>query len=117
MTDFNNLFDAALSRADNAIQGVMGKPVTVRSAGREYTISAVYDDPENVGYPTGGIRIEGSSPSIFVRSADVAGLSRLDVVVAGGVSFWVDRIGPDDCGSRHIWLGTGKPPTDNRYRG
>lgn len=117
MSQIDNLFDSAMSRADDAILGVMGVSVCITSGGRTYTVTAVFDDPESVEYPTGGVRIEGGSPSIFVRTVDVPAIKRLDTVTLGEITFWVDRGGPDDNGSRHIWLGTGTPPTDNRYQG
>ncbi|HEB6949743.1 TPA: phage tail protein [Salmonella enterica subsp. enterica serovar Hvittingfoss] len=117
MSQIDNIFDSAMSRADDAILDMMGISACITSEGRTYTVTAVFDDPESVEYPTGGVRIEGTSPSIFVRTVDVPAIKRLDTVVAGSMSFWVDRVGPDDSGSRHIWLGTGTPPTDNRYHG
>ncbi|MDM3073893.1 head-tail joining protein [Citrobacter sp. Cf145] len=62
------------------------------------------------------IRVEGTSPSLFVKSATIGQLARLDTLDINGKPFWVDRIGPDDCGSCHIWLGTGSPPAATRRR-
>ncbi len=72
MVDFENLFDAAMSRADDTIRGVMGADVTVTSGALSgVTIQGVFDDPENIGYVGAGVRIEGTSPSLFVKSATV----------------------------------------------
>ncbi|EGK2314646.1 phage tail protein, partial [Salmonella enterica] len=71
----------------------------------------------------GGVRIEGVSPSFFVKSSAVRQLKRADTLVIGGCgrfggqNYWVDRMGPEESsGSRVIWLGTGDPPTDTRRR-
>ncbi len=117
MADSDNLFDAAISRADETIRSVMGTVAHVTSGaldGRD--VSGVFEDPENIGYAGGGVRIEGTSPSLFVKSVDVCGLRRLDTLVIHAVSYWVDRVAPDDCGSRYVWLGTGIPPAGNRRR-
>lgn len=117
MADFDNLFDSAMLRADDVILGVMGAEAKVTSGVLSgVTLSGVFDDPENIGYATPGIRVEGSSPSLFVKTSTISLLSRLDTLVINGQPFWVDRIGPDDCGSRHIWLGSGSPPADMRRR-
>ncbi|EAP8459543.1 phage tail protein [Salmonella enterica] len=118
MSQTDNLFDTALSRADDAILGVMGTTVQVTSgtlAG--ITLTGVFDDPESVSYAAGGVRIEGVSPSFFVKSSAVRQLKRADTLVTGGQNYWVDRMGPEESsGSRVIWLGTGDPPTDTRRR-
>ncbi|EDU6438692.1 phage tail protein [Salmonella enterica] len=117
MSQSENLFDAALSQADDTIRRVMGSGVTVTSGALVgVTLSGVFDDPENIGYAAPGIRVEGPSPSLFVKTVTVSQLARLDTLDINGKPFWVDRIGPDDRGSRHIWLGSGSPPTDMRRR-
>ncbi|EKO6110866.1 phage tail protein [Salmonella enterica] len=113
---FDNLFDAAMSDADSRIIDVMGTTVQVVIAGQTRTIRGVFEEEENLGYASNGVRIEGCSPSLFVKSDEISGLKRLDVIYIGKKVFWVDRIAPDDCGSRHIWLGVGMPPTENRLR-
>jgi hypothetical protein len=40
----------------------------------------------------------------------------MDTLMINGRAFWVERIGPDDCGSCHIWLGNGSPPAGTRRR-
>lgn len=111
MADFDNLFDTAITQADDTIRQVMGTSATVTSGAISgVTLSGVFDDPENIGYATPGIRVEGTSPSLFVKSAMIGQLARLDTLDINGKPFWVDRIGPDDCGSCHVWLGTGSPP-------
>ncbi|EHR6479879.1 phage tail protein [Salmonella enterica] len=118
MSQTDNLFDTGMSRADDAILGVMGTVATITSgvlAGASLT--GVFDDPESVSYAAGGVRIEGVSPSIFVKSSAVLQLKRADTLEIGGQNYWVDRMGPEESnGSRVIWLGTGDPPTDTRRR-
>ncbi|EAM2886333.1 phage tail protein [Salmonella enterica] len=118
MSQTDNLFDTGMSRADDAILGVMGTVATITSgvlAGASLT--GVFDDPESVSYVSGGVRIEGVSPSIFVKSSAVRQLKRADTLEIGGQNYWVDRMGPEESsGSRVIWLGTGDPPTDTRRR-
>jgi hypothetical protein len=117
VADFDNLFDAAITQADDTIRQVMGTSATVTSGAISgVTLSGVFDDPENIGYATPGIRVEGTSPSLFVKSATIVQLARLDTLDINGKPFWVDRIGPDDCGSCHVWLGTGSPPAATRRR-
>lgn len=67
-------------------------------------------------YAVPGVRVEGTSPSFFVKSTDASELQRLDTLTINGISYWIDRIGPDDCGSCHLWLGNGQPPAGNRRR-
>ncbi len=117
MADFDNLFDAAINQADETIRGVMGTVARVTSGVLNgLDVSGVFEDPENIGYAGGGVRIEGTSPSLFVKSVDVHGLKRYDTLMIHSAIYWVDRIAPDDCGSRYIWLGTGTPPAGNRRR-
>ena len=111
MADFDNLFDEAMSRADGAIRSVMGAEAKVMSGALSgVTLMGVFDDPENIGYASVGIRVEGTSPTLFVETASVQQLERMDTLMINGRAFWVERIGPDDCGSCHIWLGNGSPP-------
>ncbi len=79
-------------------------------------IRGVFDDPENISYAGQGVRVEGSSPSLFVRTDDVRQLRRGDTLTIGEENFWVDRVSPDDGGSCHLWLGRGVPPAVNRRR-
>lgn len=117
MADFDNLFDAAISRADETIRGYMGTSATITSGVQAGDVlRGVFDYPENIGYAGLGVRVEGSSPSLFVRSDAVAQLRRGDVLTIGGESFWIDRISPDDGGSCYLWLGRGAPPAGNRRR-
>lgn len=117
MADFDNLFDEAMSRADGAIRSVMGTEVKVTSGALSgITLVGVFDDPENIGYAGAGIRVEGTSPTLFVETTTIRQLQRMDTLTINGRSFWVDRIGPDDCGSCHIWLSNGSPPASQRRR-
>ncbi|STI87753.1 minor capsid protein [Escherichia coli] len=79
-------------------------------------IRGVFDDPENISYAGQGVRVEGSSPSLFVRTDEVRQLRRGDTLTIGEENFWVDRVSPDDGGSCHLWLGRGVPPAVNRRR-
>ncbi|WP_137648868.1 head-tail joining protein [Escherichia albertii] len=107
MADFDNLFDAAIARADETIRGYMGTSATITSGEQSgAVIRGVFDDPENIG----------SSPSLFVRTDDVRQLRRGDTLTIGEENFWVDRVTPDDGGSCHLWLGRGGPPAVNRRR-
>ncbi|WP_252354694.1 head-tail joining protein, partial [Escherichia coli] len=63
-----------------------------------------------------GVRVEGSSPSLFVRTDDVRQLRRGDTLTINGEMFWVDRVSPDDGGSCYLWLNRGQPPAVNRRR-
>ncbi|ECF6045179.1 phage tail protein [Salmonella enterica subsp. salamae] len=117
MSQSENLFDAALSQADDTIRRVMGSGVTVTSGALVgVTLSGVFDDPENISYAGPGVRVEGSSPSLFVRTDDVRQLRRGDTLTIGEENFWIDRVSPDDGGSCHLWLGRGVPPAVNRRR-
>ncbi|EBH6782466.1 phage tail protein [Salmonella enterica] len=117
MSDFDNLFDEAMSRADEAIRGVMGAEAKVMSGALSgITLIGVFDDPENIGYAGAGIRVEGTSPTLFVETATIRQLQRMDTLTINDRQFWVERIGPDDCGSSHIWLGNGSPPASSRRR-
>ncbi|EFM9346257.1 phage tail protein, partial [Escherichia coli] len=97
MADFDNLFDAAIARADETIRGYMGTSATMTSGEQSgAVIRGVFDDPENISYAGQGVRVEGSSPSLFVRTDDVRQLRRGDTLTIGEENFWVDRVTPDD---------------------
>ena len=73
MRDFQNAFDAALAGVDSTIVEVMGIRAQFTSgAQRGGEVQGVFDDPESLGFAGGGVRIEGSSPSLFVRT-DISG--------------------------------------------
>ena len=117
MADFDNLFDAAIVRADETIRGYMGTSATMTSGEQSgAVIRGVFDDPENISYAGQGVRVEGSRPSLFVRTDDVRQLRRGDTLTIGEENFWIDRISTDDGGSCHLWLGRGVPPAVNRRR-
>ena len=117
MADSDNLFDAAIARADETIRGYMGTSATMTSGEQSgAVIRGVFDDPEHISYAGQGVRVEGSSPSLFVRTDDVRQLRRGDTLTIGEENFWVDRVTPDDGGSCHLWLGRGVPPVLNRRR-
>ena len=97
MADFDNLFDAAIARADETIRGYMGTSATMTSGEQSgAVIRGVFDDPENISY--------------------AGQLRRGDTLTIGEENFWIDRISPDDGGSCHLWLGRGVPPAVNRRR-
>ncbi|MEB7742203.1 head-tail joining protein [Escherichia coli] len=105
MADFDNLFDAALAGANDVILRNMGVTAVITSGHLEGTgITGVFDDPENITYVAGGIRIEDTLPSLFVKSSDILRLHRNDELVIGSDSFTVDRITPDDGGCSYIRL-------------
>ena len=111
MADFDNLFDAAIARADETIRGYMGTSATMTSGEQSgAVIRGVFDDPENISYAGQGVRVEGSSPSLFVRTDDVRQLRRGDTLTIGEENFWIDRVSPDDGGSCYLWLNRGQPP-------
>lgn len=95
----------------------MGTSATMTSGEQSgAVIRGVFDDPENISYAGQGVRVEGSSPSLFVRTDDVRQLRRGDTLTIGEENFWIDRVSPDDGGSCHLWLGRGVPPAVNRRR-
>lgn len=115
MTEFDSLFDRAMAIGDNALRETMATTVNITS-GRltGMTVSGIFDDPDSITLAGGGIRLEGSLPSLFVSASIAHQLRRLDTLTLGGEAYWVDRIGPNDCGSCHLWLGKGLPPASNR---
>ncbi|EAA8353987.1 phage tail protein [Salmonella enterica] len=117
MSQTDNLFDTAIARADEIIRGYMGTSATITSGVQSGAVlCGVFDDPENISYAGMGVRVEGSSPSLFVRSDAARLLRRGDTLAIGNENFWIDRISPDDGGSCHLWLGRGVPPAVNRRR-
>ncbi|HFO4229051.1 TPA: head-tail joining protein [Escherichia coli] len=117
MRDFQNAFDAALAGVDSTIVEVMGIRAQFTSgAQRGGEVQGVFDDPESLGFAGGGVRIEGSSPSLFVRTDTVRAVRRGDTLTINGEMFWVDRVSPDDGGSCYLWLNRGQPPAVNRRR-
>ncbi len=59
-----------------------------------------------------GVRIEGSSPSLFVRTDTVRAVRRGDTLTINGEIFWVDRVSPDDGGSCYLWPTVVNHPRD-----
>ncbi|WP_395762585.1 head-tail joining protein [Escherichia coli] len=113
----DNGFDTAIARADETIRGHMGTSATITSGEQPgAVIRGVFDDPENISYAGQGVRVEGSSPSLFVRTDDVRQLRRGDTLTIGEENFWIDRVSPDDGGSCHLWLERGAPPATARRR-
>lgn len=59
MADFDNLFDAAIARADETIRGYMGTSATITSGEQSgAVIRGVFDDPENISYAGQGVRVK-----------------------------------------------------------
>lgn len=84
MSQTDNLFDTAMSIADDTIISVMGTVATITSGVLAGTsLTGVFDDPESVSYVSGGVRIEGVSPSFFVKSSALRQLKRADTLVIG----------------------------------
>ncbi|OVD94984.1 tail attachment protein, partial [Escherichia coli] len=93
MADFDNLFDAAIARADETIRGYMGTSATMTSGEQSgAVIRGVFDDPENISYAGQGVRVEGSSPSLFVRTDDVRQIPLCDTPSFRAEKTWADRI-------------------------
>ncbi len=68
--------------------------------------------PKNISYAGQGVRVEGSSPSLFVRTDEVRQLRRGDTLTIGEENFWVDWVSPDDGGSLTslAWTGAYRLP-------
>ena len=109
MSGFDNLFDAAISRADKTIRTVMGVTVKVTSgalSGAEFT--GVFDDPSEVGYPGAGIRVEGTSPSVFVQTSLVSLLRRPEsarTIADPVISGWAPDIPPPETAADRRFYG------------
>ena len=117
MRDFENSFDAALAGVDRTIVEVMGLCAQFTSGAQcGSEVQGVFDEPESLGFAGSGVRIEGSSPSLFVRTDTVRAVRRGDTLTINGETFWVDRVSPDDGGSCYLWLNRGQPPAVNRRR-
>ncbi len=59
MADFDNLFDAAIVRADETIRGYMGTSATMTSGEQSgAVIRGVFDDPENISYAGGACALK-----------------------------------------------------------
>ncbi|ENY7063862.1 head-tail joining protein, partial [Shigella flexneri] len=94
-----------LDLADKAIIRNMGIRAVITSGRlKGIMISGIFDDPENISLVAGGVRIEDSLPSLFVKTADILRLCRNDSLMIGRESFCVDRITPDDGGCSYIRL-------------
>ncbi len=100
----------------NPLEPVKGAGTTLWVYNGKGEVQGVFDDPESLGFAGGGVRIEGSSPSLFVRTDTVRAVRRGDTLTINGEMFWVDRVSPDDGGSCYLWLNRGQPPAVNRRR-
>ncbi|AYN26413.1 hypothetical protein D8682_05005 [Buttiauxella sp. 3AFRM03] len=106
---FDNLFDEAMFAADNEIIDAMGVNAVIDINGIKTPVRGVFDNPDATAtFKTGG-RVQTTAPTLFVKSHSVDGVKEKDLVVIDGESYWVEKIGPDDTGSRVLTLGTGKP--------
>ncbi len=91
MRDFQNAFDAALAGVDSTIIEVMGLCAQFTSGAQcGSEVQGVFDDPESLGFAGSGVRIEGSCPSLFVRTDTVRAVRRGDTLTINGETFWVD---------------------------
>ncbi len=85
MRDFQNAFDAALAGVDSTIVEVMGLCAQFTSGAQcGGEVQGVFDDPESLGFAGSGVRIEGSSPSLFVRTDTVRAVRRGDTLTING---------------------------------
>ncbi|AYN30195.1 hypothetical protein D8682_26380 [Buttiauxella sp. 3AFRM03] len=106
---FDNLFDEAMFAADNEIIDAMGANAVIDINGIKTPVRGVFDNPDATAtFKTGG-RLKATAPTFFVKSQHVVGIKERDEVVIKGESYWVEKIEPDDTGSRVLTLGTGKP--------
>lgn len=118
MDDTTSLFDAAMQAADDVIREVFGVTATLTIKKQPVTVVGDFYDPRvSEHLPGSAALLDGTSPVLFVKSADVIGVKRQDVVTIAQRVFWVSRVGPDDSGSRHLSLIEGDVPADAQYRG
>lgn len=119
MDGFDNLFDQAMSSADDQIIATMGTEVVIFADGvARPPIRAVFDTPEDnnsISNGNGG-EIRDAAPTLFARSVDVTGLKKHDRVEIHGETFRVtdpgwDELGGDKRGCVTITLARGKPDT------
>lgn len=98
--DFDNLFDRAMSTADDKILETMGTTVYWFSGSQKSEIRAVFDVPgDDVGMNTGSGEIRDTAPTLFTRSAFVAGIAKYDRVTVGDQTYWVVNPGWDELGT------------------
>ncbi|MBL5899932.1 hypothetical protein I7V27_13460 [Lelliottia amnigena] len=108
--DFDNLFDEALSDADDRIIDTMGKNIIVSIHGVDTPVRAVFDEPAaDSSLPGGAAIVEDVAPTLFVKTALIAGLKKRDAVSVAGEPFWVVKVGPDDTGTCTVTLARGQP--------
>lgn len=117
MDGYENLFDAALSDADERIIGVMGVTVTPLNPNVK-PFRAVFDHPAaDTTLPNGAARIQDTAPTLFAKTPFFTGLTEGDGVHVNGEDFRVVKIGPDDTGSCVVTLSQGSarqaPPVIN----
>lgn len=106
---FDNLFDEAMFAADNEIIDAMGVDAVIEIDGIKTPVRGVFDNPDATAkFKTGG-RVQTTAPTFFVKSHSVDGIKEKNLVVIGDESYWVEKIEPDDTGSRVLTLGTGRP--------
>ncbi|MED8719302.1 head-tail joining protein [Escherichia coli] len=97
---FNNLFDQAMSDADDIILDTMGTEISIYPGGTERKIRAVFDAPaDNTGINTGSSEIRDTAPVLFTRSAWAAGLKKYDRVMIHGEPYQVVDPGWDESGT------------------
>lgn len=117
MSDFDSLFDSAMRQADDAIRQTFGVNAELVIDGERRQVFGDFYDPSVTSHLPGmSAVLDGTLPALFISSSDASGLKERDTVFVDNREFWVFRISPDDSGSRHISLKTGKPPADSRFK-
>ncbi|MEB0968360.1 head-tail joining protein [Citrobacter braakii] len=108
----DNDFDRAMAKADHAILRTMGREFHIQAGGRSVHIRGVLDEAESdVLLKKGGGTFHDVAPRLFVRTRDIAGVSKKSRVECDGVVYWVVSIGPDDNGFCYLTLARGEPGT------
>ncbi|ELN2578464.1 hypothetical protein RY966_004238 [Enterobacter kobei] len=108
--DFDNIFDEVLHGADDIILETMGRNVLLTIRGQQVPARAVFDNPAaDSSLPGGAATVEDVAPTLFVKTALIAGLKKRDAVSIAGEPFWVVKVGPDDTGTCTVTLARGQP--------
>lgn len=108
--DFENIFDEALTGADNVILDTMGVKVSACILGAWIPIRAVFDDPQaDTALQGGAARFDDVAPTLFLKTVEVCGLKKQDPICIAAVMYWVTHIGNDDTGTCVVTLARGEP--------
>lgn len=107
---FDNVFDSAMSAADDVILKTMGRDVWIEIAGRMVPVKGVFDVPAaDVQLKKHAGHVQDVAPRLFVKSHDVEGVRKKAKVLIRDVGYWVVKAGPDDNGSCELVLARGEP--------